>query len=194
MTEEDFNTLGKPLVKPATGKLDINKDDMTLASSNATELNKSAGQNDEVTYNKPFLFFLVSISTIGGFLFGYDTSVIGGAQIYFVNDWPDITDTQVATVVSITMVGAAIGALFSGSFSDRFGRKPIIMIADILFTIGSVVMGLSPTIWCLMLGRLILGLGVGVASQIVPLYLSEVAPVEVRGQLVAFNVLVITFA
>ena len=84
-------------------------------------------------------------------------------------------------MVSITMIGAAIGSLFSGSFSDRYGRKPVIMMADVLFTIGSVVMGLSPTIWCLMLGRLILGLGVGVASQIVPLYLSEVAPVEVRG-------------
>ena len=62
------------------------------------------------------------------------------------------------------MVGAAIGALFSGSISDRFGRKPVIMAADILFTVGSVTMGLSPTIWCLMLGRMILGLGVGVAS------------------------------
>ena len=92
------------------------------------------------------------------------------------------------------MLGAAIGALFSGSISDNIGRKPVIMIADVLFTVGSVVMGLSPTIWCLMLGRFILGLGVGVASQIVPLYLSEVAPVEVRGTLVAFNVLVITFA
>ena len=92
------------------------------------------------------------------------------------------------------MLGAAIGALFSGSISDNIGRKPVIMISDVLFTVGSVVMGLSPTIWCLMLGRFILGLGVGVASQIVPLYLSEVAPVEVRGTLVAFNVLVITFA
>lgn len=92
------------------------------------------------------------------------------------------------------MLGAAIGALFSGVTSDHYGRKPVIMIADVLFTVGSVAMGFAPTIWCLMIGRFILGLGVGVASQIVPLYLSEVAPIEIRGQLVAFNVLVITFA
>ena len=118
----------------------------------------------ECTYNRSYLAFVVSISTIGGFLFGYDTSVIGGAQIYFVNDWPDITDAQVASVVSITMAGAAIGALFSGSISDHIGRKPVIIIADILFTIGAATMGLAPTIWCLMIGRLIMGLAVGVAS------------------------------
>mmetsp|Transcript_4348 Transcript_4348/g.5809 ORF Transcript_4348/g.5809 Transcript_4348/m.5809 type:complete len:80 (+) Transcript_4348:317-556(+) len=79
------------------------------------------------------------------------------------------------------MVGAAIGALFSGSISDYSGRKPVIMIADVLFTAGALTMGFAPSIGCLMFGRFILGLGVGVASQIVPLYLSEVAPKEVRG-------------
>mmetsp|Transcript_12118 Transcript_12118/g.15476 ORF Transcript_12118/g.15476 Transcript_12118/m.15476 type:complete len:93 (-) Transcript_12118:198-476(-) len=92
------------------------------------------------------------------------------------------------------MVGAAVGALFSGSISDNYGRKPVIILADVLFTVGSVTMALSPTIFYLIFGRFILGLGVGVASQIVPLYLSEVAPTEVRGKMVASNVLVITFA
>jgi len=92
------------------------------------------------------------------------------------------------------MLGAAFGALFSGSISNKIGRKPVIMIADVFFTVGSFVMGFAPTIWCLVLGRFILGIGIGIASQIVPLYLSEVAPTEVRGQLVAFNVLVITGA
>lgn len=61
-------------------------------------------------------------------------------------------------------------------------------MADVLFTVGSAIMGFAPTIGCLMFGRLIIGLGIGIASQIVPLYLSEVAPVEIRGKLVAFNV------
>mmetsp|Transcript_17755 Transcript_17755/g.22373 ORF Transcript_17755/g.22373 Transcript_17755/m.22373 type:complete len:80 (-) Transcript_17755:1175-1414(-) len=79
------------------------------------------------------------------------------------------------------MAGAAVGALFSGSISDRYGRKRIIVLSDVFFTLGALIAGLAPTIWCLILGRFVLGLGVGVASQIVPLYLSEVAPKEVRG-------------
>ena len=91
-------------------------------------------------------------------------------------------------------MGAAFGALFSGSISDKIGRKKVIIIADILFTIGAAVMALAPTVQVLMIGRLIIGVGVGAASQIVPLYLSEVAPIQIRGKLVAFNVTMIVFA
>ena len=127
-------------------------------------------------------------------MFGYDTGVIAGAQLYFVDTWPGITDSQIALIVSIALIGAAIGALFSGSISDRIGRKKVIIFADVLFTTGSLIMAFSPTIAVLMIGRLIIGFGVGIASQIVPLYLSEVAPVEIRGKLVAFNVATITIA
>ena len=114
--------------------------------------------------------------------------------MYFKDDFPDITDSQIALIVSIAMIGAAIGALFSGSISDKLGRKPVIIAADILFTVGAVIMAFAPSIGVLMLGRLVIGFGVGIASQIVPLYLSEVAPVEIRGKLVAFNVATITIA
>ena len=70
----------------------------------------------------------------------------------------------------------------------------MILGAAILFTLGSIVMAVAPSIGILMLGRLIIGLGVGISSQIAPLYLSEVAPVEIRGKLVALNVAMITFA
>ena len=107
---------------------------------------------------------LVSIATIGGFLFGYDTSIIAGAQLYFSNDWPDITSSQIALIVSIALIGAAIGALFSGYFSDKYGRRRVIMAADILFTTGSAIMAFAPTIQVLMIGRLVIGFGIGVAS------------------------------
>ena len=97
-------------------------------------------------------------------------------------------------VVSIAMVGAAVGALFSGVISDRIGRKPVIMLADVFFTIGSILMAFAPSVAFLCLGRVVIGLGVGIASQGVTLYLSEMAPIEIRGKLVALNVLVITFA
>lgn len=147
----------------------------------------------EKSYNQWFIVKLVSIAAIGGFLFGYDTGVISGAQLYFVDDWPDITDSQRSLIVSLALIGAAIGSLFSGTASDKFGRKPLILVADAFFTIGAVVMAVSPTIPCLMFGRVIVGIGVGMAAQVVPVYLSEVAPIEIRGKLVAFNTFMITF-
>lgn len=137
---------------------------------------------------------MVSIATIGGFLFGYDTGVIAGAQIYFVETWPDISDSQIAFIVSVALIGAAIGALFSGSLSDQVGRKKVVILADFLFTAGALVMATAPTIPVLILGRFIIGGGIGIASQIVPLYISEVAPVEIRGKLISFNVAMICLA
>ena len=119
---------------------------------------------------------LVPITTLGGFLFGYDTSIIGAAQFYFADDWPDITHGEIAFIVSIAMIGAAIGALMSGTISDFYGRKPVILGSAVLYTLGSVIMAMSGKIGILMLGRFVVGLGIGSSSQIVPLYLSEVAP------------------
>ena len=66
--------------------------------------------------------------------------------------------------MSIALIGAAVGALFAGTISDKIGRKKVIIMADVLFTAGAVIMAAAPTIGCLMVGRLIIGLGVGVAS------------------------------
>ena len=84
--------------------------------------------------------------------------------MYFANDWPDINDGQKATIVSIALFEAAIGALFSGTISDKIGRKPVILVSDVFFTVGALIMAFSPTIAWLMIGRLVVGLGIGVAS------------------------------
>ena len=144
-------------------------------------------QKGERTYHLMFMIQLVSCAAIGGFLFGYDTGVISGAQLYFVNDFPDITDKQRSLIVSLALAGAAVGSMISGTLSDKIGRKKVILIADVLFTLGAAVMGFAPTIGVLMAGRILIGLGVGIAAQVVPIYLSEVAPVEIRGKLVAIN-------
>jgi MFS transporter, SP family, solute carrier family 2 (myo-inositol transporter), member 13 len=76
--------------------------------------------------------------------------------------------------------------------SDTYGRKPVVIFADILFTAGAAIMALAPTIPILMIGRVVTGLGVGIASLVVPMYLSEISPIEVRGVVVAFDVMLIT--
>ena len=95
-------------------------------------------------------------------------------------------------VVSLAQAGACAGAIISGPLSDRFGRKPVILLADFLFTMGAVMMCVAPSISFLMAGRVVVGLGVGAASMIVPVYLAEVSPTEIRGSVVAVNNLVIT--
>ena len=77
---------------------------------------------------------------LGGFLFGYNTSVISGSNLYIGDDFDDVTDFQKELVVSFALLGAAIGSLLSGRLADRFGRKPVIFLADFLLIAGALVM------------------------------------------------------
>ena len=91
------------------------------------------------------------------------------------------------------MIGAAIGSLTGGVFSDRYGWKPTIIIADIVFTLGALLMSLAGTLSLIMIGWFIVGLGVGAAAIVIPVYLSETAPKHLWGRIVTLNVLCITF-
>lgn len=96
------------------------------------------------------------------------------------------------TIVSMAVVGAIIGAAAGGWINDVHGRKKATLLADIVFIIGSLVMCIAPDPYILILGRFFVGLGVGIASVTAPVYIAEAAPSEIRGALVATNVLMIT--
>jgi sugar porter (SP) family MFS transporter len=127
---------------------------------------------------------------LGGMLFGYDTGVISGA-ILFISDELQLTPSLEGLVVASLLLGAAIGAACAGPLSDRLGRRNLIIIAAILFTIGAIGAALSPSVTVLVLFRVVLGLAVGAAALIVPLYLSEIAPTEIRGAISSLNQLMI---
>ena len=95
-------------------------------------------------------------------------------------------------IVSYALLGAFLGSIAAGPCADKYGRKPVIIFSDYLFTIGSFIMAFTRTIWILMLGRILVGLGVGMASMVIPVYLSEVSPVSKRGTVVASFVMAIT--
>jgi len=126
------------------------------------------------------------IATFGGLLFGYDTGVINGALEPMKRDL-GLTATSEGFVVSILIVGAAVGALIGGRLSDKYGRRHNILMLAGIFVIGTMGCVLSPTWEVLAFFRFILGLAVGGASATVPVYLAEVAPVERRGSLVSRN-------
>jgi SP family arabinose:H+ symporter-like MFS transporter len=124
------------------------------------------------------------IAAIGGFLFGYDTAVISGA-VGFIGTRFALHAGMLGWMVSSLIVGAAVGAAFSGVLSDKFGRKKILMLSAVLFVIGSVGSAIPHTVTGLILARIVGGLGVGMASTLSPLYIAEIAPAKNRGRLVS---------
>jgi SP family sugar:H+ symporter-like MFS transporter len=144
---------------------------------------RSASQNSS---NALVYFF----GALGGMLFGYDTGVISGAILFIKSDL-GLNAFYQGLVVSSLLLGAMAGAGAAGPLSDRLGRRRIILIAAVVFTIGALGAALSPNVTVLVLFRIVLGLAVGAAALIVPLYLSEVAPTEIRGAVSSLNQLMI---
>jgi sugar porter (SP) family MFS transporter len=127
---------------------------------------------------------------LGGVLFGYDTGVISGALLFIPNDFKLSPFLQGAIVAGL-LLGAMIGAALAGRLSDVLGRRRLIMIAAVVFIAGALVCAFAPTVAVLVVGRVILGLAVGSAALVVPLYLSEIAPTEIRGAITSLNQLMI---
>lgn len=130
------------------------------------------------------------IATLGGFLFGYDTGVVGGALIYISADLHLGASAQ-GWVVSSLLLGAAFGATFGGKIADKFGRKPVVRAAAAIFVMATLGSAFAPDAGILLLARVVLGFAVGCVSAVVPVYIGEIAPAERRGRLVNQNELMI---
>ncbi len=138
-----------------------------------------------------YMITLTAVSALGGFLFGYDTGVVSGAMLKIKEDM-ELKPWQEETVVSSTIVGAIIGSLIGGPLNDLFGRKPMMVAASIIFTVSAVLLGVSGSFTMLSLGRVVIGIGIGLASVTTPVYIAESAPSSVRGRLVIVNILLTT--
>ena len=134
---------------------------------------------------------IAAVVALGGFLFGYDTGVISGALSFITTDF-HLSSFTSGVVVSAILVGAMVGALSSGRIADRFGRRAAIITAAAIFTLGAILAAVAPSAATLIVARFVLGLGVGLASALVPVFIAEVAPPAARGRLVAVNQLLIT--
>lgn len=137
-----------------------------------------------------FVVLVAAIAALGGALFGYDTGVISGALL-FINKEFQLTPFMEGLVTSALLIGAAFGAVVSGRIADRLGRKRVLIASAIIFIVATLGCAMAPTLSVLIFSRLVLGLAVGGASVIVPLYISEMAPTNVRGKLVTLNGLMI---
>ena len=139
-------------------------------------------------YNKGFLYFICAVSAMGGLLFGYDWVVIGGAkpfyELYF-----EISDSPLMQGVAMTtaLVGCLVGAMVAGSAADKYGRKPLLMLSAVLFTVSAIATGLFNDFTLFNIARFVGGVGIGVASALAPMYIAEVSPAEIRGRMVSLN-------
>jgi sugar porter (SP) family MFS transporter len=140
---------------------------------------------------RPFVYAAASISALGGLLFGYDIGVISGA-ILFVQKQFSLSARMEEIVVSSVLLGSLAGAAAGGVLADRLGRRRLLIAAAIVFGLGGVGAALAPGTAWLILARVVAGVAIGVASFVAPLYISEIAPVEIRGKLVSINQLAIT--
>jgi len=143
--------------------------------------------------NKSVIVVIASIAATGGLLFGFDTGVISGAQNFLqdAGGW-GISDSQLEWVTTAVLIGAILGAALSGRITDILGRKKVIIAAAIIFAIGAVATGAAPSVSTLVIGRIVIGIAIGIASFSVPLYISEISPTKSRGALVSMNQLMIT--
>ena len=138
-----------------------------------------------------YFYFIAAVAALGGLLFGYDTGVISGALL-FIRQVMSLSPTMQGVVVAIALAGAAVGAAMAGQLSDRAGRRRVILGAGVLFIAGAVISALAPNVILLLLGRFLVGLAIGVASMLTPLYLAEISPARDRGAIVSLNQLCIT--
>jgi len=137
------------------------------------------------------IVLVACVAAIAGFLFGFDEGVIAGAEKSLSASFP-MTPAMSGFMTAAAPLGALVGAIFAGRLADRFGRRRVLIIASVTFAIGSVLSATAPNVEFLIGARIILGLAIGVAGMVAPLYISETADPERRGALVATYQLAIT--
>ena len=138
--------------------------------------------------NRRFIYFICLVSAMGGLLFGYDWVVIGGAkpfyELYFgIGDSPLMQGVAMTTA----LVGCLAGAMVAGAAADKYGRKPLLTVAAVLFTVSAIATGMFNDFTLFNVARFVGGIGIGVASALSPVYIAEVSPKEIRGRMVSMN-------
>jgi SP family sugar porter-like MFS transporter len=142
--------------------------------------------------NTKYIFAISMVSALGGLLFGYDWVVIGGAKPFYEKFF-DIAQSPnlQGWAMSSALLGCLLGAIASGVFSDRYGRKKLLIFSAFLFTLSAIGTGASNLYYIFIIYRILGGIGIGLASNLSPMYIAEVAPAAVRGKFVSLNQLTI---
>jgi SP family galactose:H+ symporter-like MFS transporter len=156
-----------------------------------TKVKTESALSTKATTSTSFVFIAAVFAALGGLLFGYDTGVISGALIFIKSQF-QLSVFQQELVVSVVLIGAAVGALGGGRLADAFGRRLMLIVTALIFMAGELVCSAAASVGALIVGRIIVGLGIGLSSSTVPVYISEVSPPGARGWQVSLFQLAIT--
>ncbi len=140
---------------------------------------------------KYFVYLATAVSALGGLLFGYDVGVISGAILFIQKEF-SLSPALEEIVISSVLLGSLLGAMAGGVLADRLGRRKLLIITAIVFGLGAIGAASAPGTAWLIAARLLAGAAIGIASFVSPLYISEIAPVAIRGRLVSINQVALT--
>ena len=149
------------------------------------------GTEAPFSFNASYVWMISGVAALGGLLFGYDWVVIGGAKPFFERYFHLTDAAQSGWANSCALVGCFLGAIGAGALSDRFGRKRLLIFSAFLFAATSLGNALAPSFVIFVLWRIMGGIAIGLASNLSPMYIAEVAPAPMRGRLVSINQLTI---
>jgi sugar porter (SP) family MFS transporter len=145
----------------------------------------------KANYNLGYVWLISSVAAMGGLLFGWDWVVVGGAKPFFERYFELKDPALVGWANSCALIGCLVGSLMAGALSDKFGRKRLLVLAAVIFAVTSVGNALAHNFTVFIAWRMLGGVAIGLASSLSPMYISEVAPAQMRGKLVSINQLTI---
>ena len=145
----------------------------------------------DINYHLKFVWAICLVAALGGLLFGYDWVVIGGAKPFYEAYFNLTSSFQIGWAMSSALVGCIIGSVLSGGLSDKFGRRRLLILAGFLFTLSALGTGWANGFNAFVLYRLLGGVGIGLASNLSPMYIAEISPASMRGKFVSINQLTI---
>src|SRR5882724_3542239 len=157
---------------------------MLIASDRATS-------NLMANLNVRYIWLISTVAAMGGLLFGWDWVVIGGAKPFFQRYFQLTSEAQIGWANSCALIGCLAGALAAGALSDKFGHRRLLIVAALLFAVTSIGNALAHNFTIFIAWRILGGVAIGLASNLSPMYIAEVAPAQIRGKLVAINQLTI---
>jgi len=139
-----------------------------------------------MTSNTRYTIKVALIVALGGFLMGFDASVISGV-VSFIGPEFELTNIQIGWAVASLTLTSTLAMMTAGPISDRFGRRPVLKVAAVLFAVSAIASAIAPDYLTLVIARMLGGFGVGAALIIAPMYIAEIAPADIRGRMVSFN-------
>src|SRR5580692_9085237 len=144
-------------------------------------------------FDLAYIYAISAVAALGGLLFGYDWVVIGGAKPFYEQYFQLASPSLAGWAMSCALIGCLIGALSSGTLSNRFGRRRLLTLAALAFAVSSIGVGLAQQFSVFVAWRILGGYAIGLASGVSPVYIAEISPAKLRGRLVSLNQVAIVF-